>query len=717
MKQQKYIIFFSMTVILVLGIILSSSCIKQWVESSKIGFDTEIGFTPPKNWEKIPQTYSWSGGPEDYNKNIKRALDVNSTVIGRGSWATSPEEWECLEAEINLAHKNGLIYLGYINLLGLSEFSPESAEECKDLYDLEGSEAVDINGEIIPHIVSEIGVVENVSSYNLLDPNWQNFLKSQSIKTIDAGADGIYYDDYNFSEYIISKNGEFSELTMEKFRNYLENKYTLEQLKQYGINNIQDFSYADYLLENYDLDSINIEDFPRTKCKESLLFDFNQFLIEETTEFLVDLTEELKMYGKQEYNKELKFTGIPSSGFMLAYSYFPFSTLNYVDIPSGHIAYIDEQLLFKQQTKELFFPQKKNIPEYKVVYALTGKPNLTSISDMTVFLMEEQEQKGIGQMEYENFIHLAMAEAFASKGQFFDVNYPAVAPEIIRKYNDFYLNNRDMFFFSDLYSAADVAVIYPATNYRFLETIDFDHRNFYAASLALTDLNIQYDVHVAGDGLDCCCNNLDGGDISEYSVVILPGVAALSDRELDILLSYVKDGGVLILFGEMGLFDEKGERAHSQILENLASGWSNYGAGSIFLSKDPIEDKLFYFDYTEDAVLKNTLAGVNIGSLVDGRLENQAVTLISESDSVIIQVWQDSEKIYVHLLNYGYLWEGDVIKDLENIEIELNLGEKVSEDCVLISPDFKGEQVLKIEDSVIAIPELHIWDIIVLRKE
>jgi hypothetical protein len=718
MKQPKYIVFFVLTVIMITGAILSSSCIKQWAESSKAGVYTEADFTPPENWEKIPQTYGWSGGPEDHDKNIKRALDVSSTVIGRGSWATSSEEWEYLEAEISEAHENGLIYLGCINLLGLSEFSPEAAEECKNLYDLEGSEAVDINGEIIPHIVSEIGAVENVSSYNLLDPDWQNFLKSQSVKTIDAGADGIYYDDFNFGEYIISKNGEFSELTMERFKNYLENKYTMDQLKQFGIGSIQDFNYADYLLENYDLDSINIEDFLKTKCKESLLPYFNQFLIEETTEFLIDLIEELKMYGKREYNKELKFTGIPSSGFMLAYSYFPFSTLNYVDIPSGHIAYVGEQLLFEQQTKELFFPQKKNIPEYKVVYALTGKPNLTSVSDMTVFLLEEQkQQQRLGQMEYENFIHLAMAEAFASKGQFFDINYPAVAPEIIKKYNDFYLNNREMFIFSSLYSTADVAVIYPATNYRFLETIDFDHRNFYAASLALTDLNIQYDVLVAVDGLECCYNNLDSEDISEYSVMFLPGVAALSDREVDILLSYVKDGGVLILFGEMGLFDEKGERSHRQILENLANGWNYYGAGSIFLSKDPIKDELFYFNYTEDAVLKNTLAGANIGSLIDDRLERQAVSPITESDSITIQVWQDSEKIYIHLLNYGYLWEGDVIKDLENIEIELNPGEKVLEDCVLISPDFKEEQVLKIEDSVITIPRLHIWDIVVLHKE
>jgi hypothetical protein len=601
-------------------------------------------------------------------------------------------------------------------MLGLSEFSPEAAEEYKSLYDLEGSEAVDINGEIIPHIVTGIGAAENISSYNLLDPNWQSFLKSQSKKTIDAGADGIYYDDFNFGEYIISENGEFSGLTMKKFNYYLESKYTPEQLEQYGIGSIKDFNYGYYLLENYDLDSLNLEDILGADYRGSLLPDFKTFLTKEATEFLIDMTEELRVYGRKEYNKELKFTGIPSSGFMLAYSYFPFSTLDYIDIPSGHISYIDEQLLFDQNTKELFFPEKKNIPEYKVVYALTCKPNLTSISDMTVFLLKEQKQ-GPVKTEYENFIHLAMAEAFASKGQFFDVNYPAVTPEIIQKYNDFYLNNRDIFVFSELYSFADVAVIYPATNYGIIEKIDFDHRSFYAASLALTDLNIQYDVHVAGDGLNCCYGDLDGEEITEYDVLLLPGVAALSDREVDILLSYVKEGGLLVLFGETGLFDEEGERPHRMIFKDLECGWNGYGAGSIFLSKDPVEDDLFYFDYTGEAVLKNTSAGAKICSLLADVLEDQAVSLIPESDNIILQIWEDSEDIYIHLLNYNYLWEGDIIKDMENIKIELDLEDKVSEDCILISPDFEDEQVLKIVDSVITVPGLHIWDIVVLHKE
>ena len=75
---------------------------------------------------------------------------------------------------------------------------------------------------------------------------------------------------------------------------------------------------------------------------------------------------------------------------MLACSYFPFSTQEYVDIPSGHIAYIDESLLFEQQTKELFFPKRKNIPEYKIVYTLTGKPKLASVSDVTMLILQKQ---------------------------------------------------------------------------------------------------------------------------------------------------------------------------------------------------------------------------------------------------------------------------------------------------------------------------------------
>ncbi len=645
----------------IINVISTSSCIQQPVETLPGESLAEVEFIPHRDWEKTPQTYAWSGGPEDYNTNIQRALQVNATVIGRGSWATSPIEWGYLKEEIGEAHNNGLIYLGYVNLLGLSEFLPERVEEYKEIYSLEGSEAIDISGNIIPHIVSEIGIVENMASYNLLDPNWQNFIRSVSKKTIDAGADGIYYDDFHFHEYIINNKGEFSKLTLKKFRGYLKSKYTPEQLGQYGIVNIESFNYANYLIENYGLETRGIEDFSKEEWKESLLFDFNEFLITETAEFMRNLTGELKEYGKQKYNKELKFTGIPSSGFMLACSYFPFSTQEYVDIPSGHIAYVDESLLFEQQIKEPFFPKRKNIPEYKIVYALTGKPELTSVSDMTMLILQKQRHTLISkQIAFENFIHLAMAEAFANKEQFFDLNYPPATSGIISKYNRFYLSNREIFQFSKLSSVANVAVIYPAVNYRYFSITHFDHRSFYAAALALTDLNIQYDVCIAGDELEYCQKKLDISELSKYEVIIVPGAIMLSDREVNILLSYAEEGGTLIVLGEMGLRNEEGKPADRHELRNLKNGWNDYMAGYIYCSKDPIKDGLFYFDYSEDTISRNIYARNNLGILIKNQLSSQPVSINPESDTITVQVWQDSKRVYMHLLNYDYSWEGDM---------------------------------------------------------
>ncbi|MBC8386733.1 MAG: beta-galactosidase trimerization domain-containing protein [Actinobacteria bacterium] len=713
-KQKGIVALFG---ILIISAVFTNSCYQRPEEYLQEDTYSGTEFTPPEDWEKNPQTYAWSGGPEGYNANIERALKINATVIGRGSWATSPVEWECLKEEISEAHNSGLIYLGNVNLLGLSEFSPERTEEYKELYNLESSEAVDINGDIIPHIVSEIGAVENIASYNLLDTNWQNFIKEISKKTIDAGADGIYYDDFHFHEHMIAYKGEFSELTQEKFIGYLKSKYTPEQLKQYGIFDIENFNYANYLIENYGLDTREIEEFSKEEWKESLIFDFDEFLITETTEFMKGLTEELKEYGRQKYNKELKFTGIPSSGFMLACSYFPFSTQEYVDISSGHITYIDESLLFEQQTKELFFPQRKNIPEYKIVYTLTGKPKLASVSDMSMPILQKQRHTLISDhIACENFIHLAMAEAFVNKGQFFDLNYPPAVPEIISKYNYFYLSNREVFQFSELDSISKVAVIYPATNYRYFSIIHFDHRSFYSAALALTDLNIQYDVCIAGDGLEYCQRKLNILELTKYKVIIVPEAILLSDREVNALLSYAEDGGTLIVLGGMGLRDENGKLVERAELENLKNGWNKYTGGDIYYSKDPIEDKLFYFNYLTDIISRDITARNNLGSLIKGHLNNQIISVDPESDTITVQLWQDSEKIYIHLLNYDYSWEGDVIKDVENTKIKLNFLDDKPKTAVLISPDFEDKQLLEVINSTITVPKLHIWDIVVIDK-
>jgi hypothetical protein len=719
LRNRLGILVFSM---IVFCTILLTGCVQKQKESLSEEPVIVKSFTPPIDWEVYPQTYSWSGGSENYSSNIERALRVNATVVGRGSWATFPEEWECLVEEINRAHDNGLIYLGNINLLGFCEFYSKAQEKYIEDYNIENSKAIDISGDVIPHIVTEIGVAEYEVSYNLLDPNWQDFIKDISKQTIDAGADGIYFDDLNFAVHMMDNKGEFSIITQGKFVNYLKEKYTVGQLRHYGVSNIDNFNYAEFLKEKYNFDKRNIDSFSREERTESLLYDFEEFLVVETSNFLKELTCGLKEYGKQKYNKDLKFTGIPSSGFMLAYSYFPFSTLEYIDIPSGHITYIDEALLFEGETRELYFPEKKNIPEYKIVYALTGKPKLTSVSDMTVSLLLNQKNRiKYGQNNYKDFIRLAMAEAFVNRGNFFDINYPPVEYEIVGEYNDFYLSNKEIFEFSKLNSIANVALIYPANNYMYLNFINYDHRSFYAAALALTDLNIQYDIYIAGDGLEYSDRGLEFNSklelekIKEYKTVIMPSAVVLSDREINIFLNYAANGGILIFLGEAGLVDEEGSNIERDEFINLENGWNSYYDGYIYYSKDVIEDNLFYFNYSGGEISRNIPARENLNVIINKYNKYQPVSLNPKLDTITIQLWEDNDKAYIHLLNYDYLWENDNIKSITNIKLKLDFLKNNPKCAVIISPDFEGEKSLDIVDYTIKVPELYIWDIIIVN--
>lgn len=117
-----------------------------------------------------------------------------------------------------------------------------------------------------------------------------------------------------------------------------------------------------------------------------------------------------------------------------------------------------------------------------------------------------------------------------------------------------------------------------------------------------------------------------------------------------------------------------------------------------------------------DIISRDITARNNLGSLIKGHLNNQIISVDPESDTITVQLWQDSEKIYIHLLNYDYSWEGDVIKDVENIKIKLNFLDDKPKTAVLISPDFEDKQLLEVINSTITVPKLHIWDIVVIDK-
>ncbi|MEM2922176.1 MAG: alpha-L-fucosidase [Candidatus Bathyarchaeia archaeon] len=84
-----------------------------------------------------------------------------------------------------------------------------------------------------------------------------------------------------------------------------------------------------------------------------------------------------------------------------------------------------------------------------------------------------------------------------------------------------------------------------------------DNHNRYGASMegaikVLFDLHLPFDVVAEW--------NITPQNLRRFSMIVLPNVAALSREQVDVLRSYVKEGGRLLGTFESSLFDETGER-------------------------------------------------------------------------------------------------------------------------------------------------------------
>jgi hypothetical protein len=203
--------------------------------------------------------------------------------------------------------------------------------------------------------------------------------------------------------------------------------------------------------------------------------------------------------------------------------------------------------------------------------------------------------------------------------------------------------------------------------------------------------------------------------IKEYKTVIMPSAVVLSDREINIFLNYAANGGILIFLGEAGLVDEEGSNIERDEFINLENGWNSYYDGYIYYSKDVIEDNLFYFNYSGGEISRNIPARENLNVIINKYNKYQPVSLNPKLDTITIQLWEDNDKAYIHLLNYDYLWENDNIKSITNIKLKLDFLRNNPKYAVIISPDFEGEKSLDIVDYTIKVPELYIWDIIIVN--
>ena len=89
-------------------------------------------------------------------------------------------------------------------------------------------------------------------------------------------------------------------------------------------------------------------------------------------------------------------------------------------------------------------------------------------------------------------------------------------------------------------------------------------------------------------------------------------------------------------------------------------------------------------------------------------------TILNElSENISIQLWQDSNKTIIHLINYNFdLNKGIIVQ--KNITISINIPDKDLSKITILSPDSENNEEMTFNNTI-TIPVLKTWNILIIQ--
>ncbi len=149
---------------------------------------------------------------------------------------------------------------------------------------LQAAACIDIQGKPIevPWMVGHIYKGRTPVFLCSNQPRYRQFLRDQVRYFMKAGADGIMVDDGGGAFFAFGRGGCFCSYCMESFREYLGGKYSTDQLKQNGIDDLNLFDYRQFILQREGGARIYQNRWERAKMPFS--GDFHDFLVHSDVE-------------------------------------------------------------------------------------------------------------------------------------------------------------------------------------------------------------------------------------------------------------------------------------------------------------------------------------------------------------------------------------------------------------------------------------------------
>jgi hypothetical protein len=621
---------------------------------------TEPVYSFEPEWWLEAQTYGMFNywGDTDFNRLETTSCTVNGyRLVYDFNLVNSQFNFQ---EDINAAHECSLKYVIGINFNSIISKWPDEVEglaskgACAVTY--EGGEAIESGGETVYY-------------FSTNHPLWQETLIKQAKRIVDLNADGIAVIAPWGSSFYACYGGrpDFSDASLEGFRNYLERKYSSQELVAMGIDDLIAFNYLNYL-HSQDIGKDELDSAP-------LYEDYREFHRESAVEFYQQFVSEVKEYARLKGINNFPIAPANHGGWLLPLmiNLLPYSDFTFTNLDLGDfINYYDYHTF-----------------EYKLLNsALEARPVATFMDASLGWLVQNSNSP-------EDMMQIKIAEAYANKGAFQDqyqaglteegpIGY-SIDAQAVNKMNSFYLENKDLFNISSR-SLAKVAVLLSAKSVTDTESSHWSM--FIKVCRILTASHYQYDVILSQDS-NFTANTLTLEKLQQYEVIILPENDRLDSRTISLIPEYLVEGGNLIIVNEVDAELILPQGTTCQVInwepDLSRSGWDN---NREFL--DVIDNML------EKRVCEDTLPR-----------------------EVGIQVWQDGNKILVHLTNHDFNLNEGVIEK-KNIQVSINLPlEMKSVSVRILSPDFEEAQILDFTftDSKLhlVVADLKIWDILVIE--
>jgi len=241
----------------------------------------------------------------------------------------------------------------------------------------------------------------------------------------------------------------------------------------------------------------------------------------------------------------------------------------------------------------------------------------------------------------------------------------------------------------------------------------------------LLNLNIPFDLIVSGNDI-AYKQEITLDQLTPYKLVILPSVFMISDNEVQALMEYVDNGGIILQLREFGTRNKAGLGVSRPELQGVADQSGSYSMGT-GTWRTLLDFELGGYTWNEDedrSLLPNeqTPDNPNLRQLESVIQEYVAPQVITNAPiTVNIHKYADGQRILLHIVNYDYDITSDQFSTTAPFEVSVDVAGKTVSSVKLYDFEKGTESELEFsldaERVIFEIGDLYAYSIIeIIRK-